>query len=105
LVKRENIDYIDVSPEQFLSVAASLIPFLQNTDGNRALMGSNMQRQGVPLIKPEMPLVQTGMEQKVARDSGLTVLAEASGEITEVDAGKIKLDTDDGERSYSLKNF
>jgi len=104
-VEKEEIDFIDVSSEQFLSVAASLVPFLQNTDGNRALMGANMQRQGVPLIKPEMPLVQTGMEQKVARDSGLTILAQASGEVVEVDADKIKIKTDDDTNSYTLKTF
>ena len=76
LSTRDNIDYIDVSPKQLVSVAAALIPFLENDDANRALMGSNMMRQAVPLLKPEAPLVGTGIESDVALDSGVTIVAE-----------------------------
>ena len=85
----EDIDYMDVSPKQLVSVAASLIPFLENDDANRALMGSNMQRQAVPLIQAEAPLVGTGMEEVVARDSGVTVIARRSGVVTQVDATRV----------------
>ncbi len=91
MVERKDIDYIDVSPEQQVSIAASLIPFLQNDDANRALMGSNMQRQAVPLISPEVPLVMTGVEKKVARDSGRVLLSKESGKVTEVDGRHIKI--------------
>jgi len=83
---RENVDLIDVSPKQLVSVAASLIPFLENDDANRALMGSNMQRQAVPLLKAEAPLVGTGMEARVARDSGASITARRAGTIDQVDA-------------------
>ncbi len=89
LAKPEEVDYIDVSPKQLVSVAASLIPFLENDDANRALMGSNMQRQAVPLIKAEAPLVGTGMEGIVAKDSGATVVARRDGVIDQVDANRI----------------
>jgi DNA-directed RNA polymerase subunit beta len=85
----ENINYMDVSPKQVVSVAASLIPFLEHDDANRALMGSNMQRQAVPTLKAEKPLVGTGMERNVARDSGVCVLAERAGTVDSVDAGRI----------------
>jgi DNA-directed RNA polymerase subunit beta len=85
----EQIDLIDVSPKQLVSVAAALIPFLENDDANRALMGSNMQRQAVPLIRAEAPLVGTGMEETVARDSGVTIIARRSGIIDQVDATRI----------------
>ena len=75
----ESIDLIDVSPQQLVSVASSLIPFLENDDANRALMGSNMMRQAVPLMKPKAPLIGTGMEYTVAKDSGSTVLAKRNG--------------------------
>ncbi len=83
------IDYIDVSAKQLVSVAASLIPFLENDDANRALMGSNMQRQAVPLLQPEAPLVGTGMEAVVARDSGVTVVAKRAGVVDQVDAERV----------------
>ena len=83
------VDYVDVSPKQLVSVAASLIPFLENDDANRALMGSNMQRQAVPLVKPVAPLVGTGMEAKVARDSGVVVIAKRDGVVDQVDATRI----------------
>lgn len=91
-----NINYVDVSPRQQFSVATSLIPFLEHDDANRALMGSNMQRQAVPLIRPESPYVGTGLEAKVAVDSGLMIVAPESGIIKEVDASHIILKTDKG---------
>ena len=86
---REDIDYMDVSPRQMISVATALIPFLENDDTNRALMGSNMQRQAVPLLKPEAPIVGTGIEHKIAYDSGVMVVARKSGTVTYVDAERI----------------
>ena len=83
----ERVDYMDVSPKQVVSVAASLIPFLEHDDANRALMGSNMQRQAVPTLRTEKPLVGTGIERLVARDSGVCVIARRGGEIESVDAG------------------
>jgi DNA-directed RNA polymerase subunit beta len=85
----QDIDLIDVSPKQLVSVAAALIPFLENDDANRALMGSNMQRQAVPLIRAEAPLVGTGMEETVARDSGVTIIARRSGVVDQVDATRV----------------
>ena len=81
MVPPEELHYMDVSPKQLVSVAAALIPFLENDDANRALMGSNMQRQAVPLLQPEAPLVGTGMEHVVARDSGAVVVAKRAGVI------------------------
>jgi DNA-directed RNA polymerase subunit beta len=89
LCRPEDVDLIDVSPKQLVSVAAALIPFLENDDANRALMGSNMQRQAVPLIRAEAPLVGTGMEETVARDSGVTIIARRSGIVDQVDATRI----------------
>jgi DNA-directed RNA polymerase subunit beta len=89
LKQREEVDYVDVSPKQLVSVAASLIPFLENDDANRALMGSNMQRQAVPLIKGEAPLVGTGMERVTARDSGAVVLCRREGIVDQVDSERI----------------
>src|SRR6059058_5522908 len=89
LCKPEDVDLIDVSPKQLVSVAAALIPFLENDDANRALMGSNMQRQAVPLVRAEAPLVGTGMEERVARDSGVTIIARRSGTVDQVDATRI----------------
>jgi DNA-directed RNA polymerase subunit beta len=89
LVRRENVDYIDVSPKQLVSVAASLIPFLENDDANRALMGSNMQRQSVPLLRAQAPLVGTGMEQVTARDSGAVVICKRDGLVDSVDSERI----------------
>ena len=100
-VKPDKIEYMDVSPKQLVSVAAALIPFLEHDDANRALMGSNMQRQSVPLMIPEVPLVGTGMEEKVARDSGVVVLAQEAGTVTKVDGREIVI----GKTAYSLKNF
>ena len=89
LSRKENIDYIDVSPKQLVSVAASLIPFLENDDANRALMGSNMMRQAVPLLKPESPLVGTGIEGDVALDSGVTIVAKRNGVVDKIDGKRI----------------
>ncbi len=89
MARPQDIDYIDVSPKQLVSVAAALIPFLENDDANRALMGSNMQRQAVPLIGPEAPLVGTGMEEIVARDSGVIIIARRSGIVEQVDATRV----------------
>ncbi|MDZ4760647.1 MAG: DNA-directed RNA polymerase subunit beta [Alphaproteobacteria bacterium] len=102
LIARENIDYIDVSPKQVVSVAAALIPFLENDDANRALMGSNMQRQAVPLVRTDAPLVGTGMELVVARDSRAAVSAKRGGVVEQVDAMRIVVRaTDDVEDSKS----
>jgi DNA-directed RNA polymerase subunit beta len=95
MINPEEINYMDVSPKQLVSVAASLIPFLENDDANRALMGSNMQRQAVPLLRPQAPLVGTGMERIVARDSGVTVMAKRDGVVENVDASRIIIRTDE----------
>ncbi len=89
LVPRERVDYMDVSPKQLVSVAAALIPFLENDDANRALMGSNMQRQAVPLVKADAPFVGTGMEAVVARDSGAAIAAPPAGIVDQIDATRI----------------
>ncbi len=105
-VKNNEVDYIDVSPKQLVSVATAMIPFLENDDANRALMGSNMQRQAVPLLKPEAPVVATGMEHKAAADSGITVLAECDGTCTYVDADTIEITSDAGvPYRYKLLKF
>ena len=107
----KNVDYIDVSPKQLVSVAASLIPFLENDDANRALMGSNMMRQAVPLLKSQSPYVGTGMESVVARDSGVNVVAKRSGYVNQVDSSRIvvsaieKVDNDTGVDIYRLSKF
>ncbi|MDR2201165.1 MAG: DNA-directed RNA polymerase subunit beta [Clostridiales bacterium] len=103
---RDEIDYMDVSPRQMISVATALIPFLENDDTNRALMGSNMQRQAVPLLKPEAPIVGTGIEHKIAYDSGVMVLARKNGAVEYADADEIRVKEDDGKRAtYTLKKF
>src|SRR6188508_2617442 len=89
LTPKENVDLMDVSPKQLVSVAAALIPFLENDDANRALMGSNMQRQAVPLVRAEAPFVGTGMEPIVARDSGAAIAARRTGIVDQVDATRI----------------
>ncbi len=102
----ERVDYMDVDPKQLVSVAASLIPFLENDDANRALMGSNMQRQAVPLLRPEAPIVGTGMEHKVAYDSGVCVIAKRSGVVKSVTADEIVVTADEGgEDVYELLKF
>ena len=97
LMPRDRINYMDVSPKQIVSVAASLIPFLEHDDANRALMGSNMQRQAVPTLRTEAPLVGTGMERPVAIDSGVTVVARRGGVVDSVDASRIVVRVNDGE--------
>jgi len=92
----ERIDYMDVSPKQIVSVSAALIPFLEHDDANRALMGSNMQRQAIPLLFPEAPVVTTGMEERAARDSGRVVICAADGVVTNVDSKEITVLADDG---------
>ncbi len=112
LSKPENIDYIDVSPKQLVSVAASLIPFLENDDANRALMGSNMMRQAVPLLKPEAPLVGTGIESDVALDSGVTIVAKRDGSVDKIDGKRVVIKATDekdfsksGVDIYNLQKF
>ena len=94
-VRRELVDFMDVSPKQVVSIATAMIPFLENDDANRALMGANMQRQAVPLLKTQAPLVGTGMEFKAACDSGVMVLAKRPGTVIQVDADSIKIKVDD----------
>ncbi len=99
-------DYMDVSPKMVFSVATALIPFLENDDANRALMGSNMQRQAVPLLITEAPAVGTGMESKTAVDSGVCVVATQSGVVDYVSSKVIKITADDGEKTeYTLTKF
>ena len=107
LVPRDQIDYMDVSPKQVVSVATAMIPFLENDDANRALMGSNMQRQAVPLLVTEAPIVGTGMEHKAAKDSGVVQLAKHAGTIEFVDADKVVIRRDDGKGTdkYKLLKF
>src|SRR5690606_21396721 len=93
LLPPDEIDFMDVAPDQLVSVAAALIPFLEHDDANRALMGSNMQRQAVPLLYPDAPLVGTGLEEKVGRDSGAVILARRSGTVQRVTADEIIVDT------------
>ncbi|MBP5307964.1 MAG: DNA-directed RNA polymerase subunit beta [Clostridia bacterium] len=103
---RNEIDYMDVSPKQLVSVATALIPFLENDDTNRALMGSNMQRQAVPLLKPETPIVATGVEAKIAYDSGVMVIAKENGKVKAVSGSQITVTEENGfERTYPLKKF
>ncbi|MBI2644284.1 MAG: DNA-directed RNA polymerase subunit beta [Candidatus Wildermuthbacteria bacterium] len=107
---RDRVDYIDVASEQSISVATSLIPFLRNDDANRALMGSNMQRQAVPLLRAQAPLVGTGLEDRVAKDSGLALVAQEGGVVQEVDARHIVIRSEDGRsksssHSYDLRTF
>ncbi|MDY6917198.1 MAG: DNA-directed RNA polymerase subunit beta, partial [Chloroflexota bacterium] len=102
----DGVDLMDVSPKQIVSVSASLIPFLEHDDANRALMGSNMQRQAVPLVRPESPLIGTGMERQAACDSGQVVLAACDGVVASVDANGILIDGDDARQHvYPLRKF
>ena len=105
-VDKERVDYIDVSPRMMVSIATAMIPFLPNDDANRALMGANMQRQAVPLLKPHAPIVGTGMEHKICIDSEIAVLAEGDGVVTSVDARHITVKYDSGEvKDYKLTKF
>ena len=104
--RASQIEYMDVSPKQVVSVATALIPFLEHDDANRALMGSNMQRQAVPLLEPESPIVGTGMEERAARDSGQVLVARRGGLVTSVTAERIHIETDAGELDeYKLLKF
>ena len=104
--RANQIEYMDVSPKQVVSVATALIPFLEHDDANRALMGSNMQRQAVPLLEPESPIVGTGMEERAARDSGQVLVARRGGVVTSVTAERIRIETDAGELDeYKLLKF
>ena len=103
---RERVDYIDVSPRQLISVATSLIPFLENDDTNRALMGSNMQRQAVPLVRPEAPIVATGIEARIASDSGVMIMSEADGVVIKAADDRIIVQNDNGTlQNHTLKKF
>ncbi len=105
-VPREEVEFMDVSPKQLVSVATAMIPFLENDDANRALMGSNMQRQAVPLIRTEAPIIGTGMEYRAARDSGVVVLAKEPGVVQRVTADEIVIQRDDGAKDvYKLLKF
>jgi DNA-directed RNA polymerase subunit beta len=101
----EGIDFMDVAPRQIVGVSAALIPFLEHDDANRALMGSNMQTQAVPLVQPEVPLVSTGMERHAALDSGQVILTEASGEVESVTGSKVIVKTRGGRDVYNLRKF
>lgn len=106
MANREDVDYIDVSPKQIVSIAAACIPFLENDDTTRALMGANMQRQALPLLRPHAPFVGTGLEHKIAHDSGSSVIARKDGIVTYVDSRKIEVTETDGEHHvYYLKKF
>ncbi|MBS3995677.1 MAG: DNA-directed RNA polymerase subunit beta [Alkaliphilus sp.] len=107
VVPKDEVDYMDVSPKQVVSVATAMIPFLENDDANRALMGSNMQRQAVPLLKTDAPIIGTGMEYVAAKDSGVVVLAKNSGIVDRVGADEIviKRDSDGGRDKYKLLKF
>lgn len=105
-ISGEKVDYLDISPKQVVSVSAGLIPFLEHDDANRALMGSNMQRQAVPLLKTEAPYIGTGLERKVAVDSGAVIISKTDGKVVYVDAQKIIIeDTEGKEHKYRMLNF
>ncbi len=105
MVKPEQVDYVDVSPQQVVAVTTSCIPFLEHDDATRALMGANMQRQSVPLLKAEAPIVGTGVELVAARDSGAEVLSKADGIVEYVDARRIVVKNKTGKDEYTLANF
>ncbi len=105
-VERDKVDFVDISPRMMVSIASAMIPFLPNDDANRALMGANMQRQAVPLLRPEAPVIGTGMEHKICMDSEIVVLAEGDGEVTKVDATSISVKYDNGRsKDYKLVKF
>lgn len=106
LADKDKVDYIDVSPKQIVSIAASCIPFLENDDTTRALLGSNMERQALPLLRPHAPFVGTGMEHVIAHDSGAAVIAKRNGTVTYVDSSKIIVASDTGDKiTYKLRKF
>ena len=105
-ISGEKVDYLDISPKQVVSVSAGLIPFLEHDDANRALMGSNMQRQAVPLLRTEAPYIGTGLERKVAVDSGALVISKVDGKVTYVDASKVIIEDNQGkEHKYRMLNY
>ena len=105
-VEKDKVDFVDISPRMMVSIATAMIPFLPNDDANRALMGANMQRQAVPLLKPEAPIIGTGMEHKICMDSEIVVLAEGDGEVVKVDATSISVKYDDGRvKDYKLVKY
>ena len=105
-VEKEKVDFVDISPRMMVSIATAMIPFLPNDDANRALMGANMQRQAVPLLRPEAPVIGTGMEHKICMDSEIVVLAEGDGEVTKVDATSISVKYDTGvTKDYKLVKY
>ena len=105
MAKRDQVELVDVSPKQIVSVATACIPFLENDDASRALMGANMQRQAVPLINPVSPYVGTGIEHRVATDSGSAIVAQENGVVTYVDSNRIVVNGDEGEHVYKLQKF
>lgn len=105
IVPKEEVEFMDVSPKQLFSPSTVMIPFLEHNDADRALMGANMQRQAVPLLKPEKPLVSTGVEEQWARESGAVIIAEEDGEVIKVDAERILIKTEKGLKEYRLKKF
>jgi len=105
VASRDRIDYMDVAPRQIVGISAALIPFLEHDDANRALMGSNMQRQAVPLLRPDIPIVSTGVERQAAYDSGQVLVADSSGEVLSVTGEQIVLRTDGGLRTYRLRKY
>ena len=103
---KAEVDFMDVSPKQLVSIATALIPFLENDDTNRALMGSNMQRQAVPLLRPQAPMIATGVEHRIAYDSGVLKIAKNDGFVKYVDSDKIVIEETDGnETTYTLSKF
>lgn len=104
-IASKDVHFMDVSPKQVVSVSTTCIPFLENDDANRALMGANMQRQAVPLLRPNSAIVGTGMEEKIAKDSGVCVLAKVSGTVTYVDSTRIVIDSKDGEVEHEVKKY
>jgi DNA-directed RNA polymerase subunit beta len=101
----QRVDFIDVAPRQIVGISASLIPFLEHDDANRALMGSNMQRQAVPLLQPDVPIVSTGMEKQAALNSGQVVVAKEDGEVVSVAGDKIIVVGENGPRTYNLRKY
>lgn len=105
LIKKERVELVDVSPKQIVSVATAAIPFLENDDASRALMGANMQRQAIPLVRPDSPYVGTGIEYRVAKDSGSAIIARGDGMVSYVDGKKIVVDESKTQRIYTLQKF
>ena len=101
----KRIDFMDVAPRQIVGVSASLIPFLEHDDANRALMGSNMQRQAVPLLRPDVPIVSTGMERQAALNSGQVILAREDGEVISVSGDRIVVMGNEGPQEYNLRKY